>query len=53
MHKDTKKEQKEGKKCINTDKYTEWVHKDTKKQQKDKNTDKIWKKMNKYTLMNK
>ena len=39
MHKDTKKEQKEGKKCINTDKYTEWVHKDTKKQQKDKNTD--------------
>ena len=31
MHKDTKKEQKEGKKCINTDKYTEWVHKDTNK----------------------
>ena len=39
MHKDTKKYQKEGKKCINTDKYTEWVHKDTKKQQTDKNTD--------------
>ena len=41
MHKDTKKYQKVGKKCINTDKYTEWVHKDTKKQQTDKNTDKI------------
>ena len=46
MHKDTKKEQKEGKKCINTDKYTEWVHKDTKKQQTDKIQIKIQEKIN-------
>ena len=30
-----KRGQKEDKKCINTDKYTEWVHKDTKKIQTD------------------
>jgi hypothetical protein len=29
-----KRGQKEGKKCINTGKYTEWLHKDTKKRAK-------------------
>ena len=35
-----KRIQKEGKKCINTDKYTEWMHKDTNKTDTKKNTDK-------------
>ena len=31
MHKNTEWEQKVSKKCINTDRYTEWLHKDTDK----------------------
>ena len=40
MHKNTEWEQKVSKKCINTDRYTEWLHKDTDKTDTKKNTDK-------------